>query len=111
LALGRGLSSRGHEVLSARDPGFEHLLDDEMLAVCLERNAVVMSHNERRFPRTPDPERREHPGVLLIPQCSQEDVPRVVEAIHRLATTNPEVKGKLLRFGLRSGWVEEPAGL
>jgi hypothetical protein len=98
LGIGRWLKGRGHAVTRVTD--VEPRPADAAFEATSASSPILIAH-DHRLAEGP------HDGVtlLLVPQPSLDDIPRIAESIHQLVSSGGADGARCLRLGLRSGWA------
>lgn len=112
LSIARLLRDRGHDVVAVLErPDLIGMLDDHVWKVAITEGRTVVTENARDFvpaTRATNAAGRTHPGLVLIsPRTvlrSRAATGFLVEALHRLAVTNPGDS-----FSDRVTWIEPPS--
>jgi predicted nuclease of predicted toxin-antitoxin system len=112
LPIARLLRDRGHDVVAVLErPDLIGALDEHAWRIAIAEGRTVVTENARDFvpaTRATNAAGRAHPGlVLLSPKTvmrSRDATGFLVEALHRLAMTNPGDA-----FSDRVTWIEPPA--
>jgi uncharacterized protein with PIN domain len=106
LGIARWLRGRGHDLKLASELGLEAGDWPALLGSARGQQSIVISHDQRLV------EAKAEAGsdvlVLLVPQPSLDDIPRVAESVHQLISGNRAIAGSCMRLGLRSGWATLP---
>jgi hypothetical protein len=111
LPIARLLRDRGHDVVAVLErPDLIGTVDDHVWKTAIAERRTVVTENARDFvpaTRATDAAGLAHPGLVLVsPKTvmrSRDATGFLVEALHRLATTNPGDA-----FSDRVTWIEPP---
>ena len=109
------LRKRGHEVTTAWEAELTRAAATEILLHAARGGLILVTYDERRFlqlnaqlngeGQLSGEGASEHAGILIVPQVPHEDIPRIAEAIIRLAGSEQSISNGVYRLGLLSGWA------
>lgn len=114
VALADRLRAEGHDATATRDMHLQRADDDAQLSLAAQRGWILVTHNRKDFRLLHDAWRRwgrdwgvtpRHPGILIVPQRSAEELIALVRDFLTLALP---LENELYEWSPAAGWSRRP---